>query len=306
MAFNPFAIKFIILYIFILATLYIHFRGQVRYKFLRQLADHSTFMAPINALMYLFSKTPTTPYLDPTLFPQLKLLQDNWQVFREEAEYLQNLNYIKASEKYDDLGFNSFFRTGWKRFYLKWYEDFLPSATEFCPKSVALLKSLPQVNAAMFALLPKGGRLVQHRDPYAGSLRYHLGLITPNSEQCHIYVDGKLYYWKDGEAVMFDETYIHYAENKSDLDRIILFCDIDRPMNNIIATKINHFFCKFLMSASATQNFAKDRIGGLNRAFKYLYQIRLVGKRLKKYNKTLYYCVKYALFASIFYLIFVR
>jgi hypothetical protein len=32
------------------------------------------------------------------------------------------------------------------------------------------------------ALLPPGGDLA-HRDPFAGSLRYHLGLSTPNSEK---------------------------------------------------------------------------------------------------------------------------
>src|SRR5689334_24353903 len=35
--------------------------------------------------------------------------------------------------------------------------------------------------------LPPGGKLVQHRDPYAGSLRYHLGLVTPKSPgECRI------------------------------------------------------------------------------------------------------------------------
>ena len=42
----------------------------------------------------------------------------------------------------------------------------------------------------MFAELPPGSRLVRHRDPYAGSLRYHLGLLTPNDPGCFIEVDG--------------------------------------------------------------------------------------------------------------------
>jgi beta-hydroxylase len=33
----------------------------------------------------------------------------------------------------------------------------------------------------MFALLPGGSHLNPHRDPFGGSLRYHLGLSTPNS-----------------------------------------------------------------------------------------------------------------------------
>jgi beta-hydroxylase len=300
-AFSP---KFIILYLFILSALYTHFRGKVRFKFLRQLADHSTFMAPINSIMYLFSAVPNQPFLDLKQFPNLAPLRENWQIIRDEAQHLVSQGYIKSSEKRDDIGFNSFFRTGWKRFYLKWYDEFLPSAVESCPKTIALLKEIPSINAAMFALLPKNGRLVTHRDPYAGSLRYHLGLITPNSEKCRIFVDGIEYYWKNGEDIIFDETFIHYAENESDQDRIILFCDVERPLKNKIAAKFNYFFSKYVMSGSATQNLAIDRVGFINKIFKYLYAIRLVGKRLKKFNKPFYYLVKYCLFISIFYLLF--
>ncbi len=296
--------KFIILYTFILSTVYIHFRGQARYPFFRQLMDHSTFMAPINVFIYAFSKVPHQPYLDQTQFPELKVLQDNWQVIRDEVLALTHENQIKASNQYDDIGFNSFFRTGWKRFYLKWYGDSLPSAQQLCPKTVALLESIPSIKGAMFALLGKQGRLVTHRDPYAGSVRYHLGIITPNSEDCYISVDGQKYYWRDGEAVMFDETYLHYAENKTDMDRVILFCDVERPMNNRLATAVNHFFCNTLMAASQSQNMPGDRVGFLNKIFKYLYKIRMVGKRLKAYNKHLYYTVKYSLFGCLFYLVF--
>ncbi len=79
----------------------------------------------------------------------------------------------------------------------------------------------------MFAMLPPGSTLTLHRDPYAGSLRYHLGLDTPNDDGCTIVVDGERYSWRDGEDVVFDETYLHWAENTTQKDRIILFCDIE-------------------------------------------------------------------------------
>ena len=70
--------------------------------------------------------------------------------------------------------------------------------------------------------------LVQHRDPVAGSLRYHLGLVTPTHPGgCRIVVDSIPYSWRDGEDSLFDETYIHYAENTTDQTRI-LFCDVER------------------------------------------------------------------------------
>ncbi|HLF66644.1 MAG TPA: lipid A hydroxylase LpxO, partial [Gammaproteobacteria bacterium] len=95
------SVEFIILYVFILSTLYIHFRGQARYDSLfRQLFDHSTFMAPINVFIYLFSKVPHRPYLDLEQFPQLKVLQDNWQMIRDEVLALTAQQHIKASQQY--------------------------------------------------------------------------------------------------------------------------------------------------------------------------------------------------------------
>ena len=44
---------------------YVHFRGRVRHRFLRQITDHSTFMAPINVPMYAFPRVPATPHLMP-------------------------------------------------------------------------------------------------------------------------------------------------------------------------------------------------------------------------------------------------
>lgn len=299
-----FAPKFLILYVFILSALFVHYRGKVRHRFTRQLTDHSTFLAPYNALVYLFSGVPNTPILDADQFPDLLHLRDSWETFRDEAVQLYGDGYIRAAQKYNDLGFNSFFRTGWKRFYLKWYDDFLPSAKELCPKTVELLDSIPTVHAAMFALLPPNGRLVAHRDPFAGSLRYHLGLVTPNSEQCRIFIDGIPYHWKDGQHILFDETYIHYAENMTDRDRIILFCDFERPLRNRVAQAVNHFISTHFVKATATQNLDTDKVGIFNKLFGYVYQVRLLGKRLKQANRTAYYALKYVLFGALIYLIF--
>ncbi|HGH4408809.1 TPA: lipid A hydroxylase LpxO [Yersinia enterocolitica] len=296
--------KYIVLFIFILCVVYVHFRGKVRYKFWRQLSDHSTFVSPINVFMYLFSRVPGTPYLKQDLFPELGVLRDNWLKIREEGKALMEVQQIKASDKYNDAGFNSFFKTGWKRFYLKWYEDSHPSAMTLCPHTTTLLKGLPSVKAAMFAELPDGSRLPRHRDPYAGFLRYHLGLITPNDDRCFIDVDGTTYSWRDGEGVLFDETYIHYAENQSGQDRLILFCDIERPMRYRWAQWVNHWLGRNLMSAATAPNEEGDRTGGVNRAFKYIYAVRKVGKRLKAWNRRIYYLIKWLLFGGIAALIF--
>jgi beta-hydroxylase len=292
-------------YIFLASALFIHYRGRVRHRFTRQLTDHSTFLAPYNALMYLFSSVPSKPFLDVQNFPELTRLSDNWQTIRDEGLRLFDEGHIRAAAKYNDLAFNSFFRKGWKRFYLKWYDRMLPSAEALCPKTVELVRSLPNVHAAMFAVLPPGGSLVTHRDPFAGSLRYHLGLSTPNSPDCYITVDGENYNWCDGKDVLFDETYIHRAENKTDKTRLILFCDVERPLRNRVVTAINRFIIDHVVKVTASQNVETERVGLANRMFGGIYQVRLVLKRIKQQNRKLYYLIKYAWIALIIYLIFV-
>ena len=291
--------KFIVLYVFFASMMYVHLRGRVRHRFYRQLTDHSTFMAPYNALMYMFSAVPNKPFVDVDRFPELKPLTDNWQLIRDEALKLFDEGHIRAASGYTDLGFNSFFRRGWKRFYVKWYDEPLPSAQTLCPKTVALVQSIKTVNGAMFALLPPGSNLGKHRDPFAGSLRYHLGLVTPNSDSCKIWVDGEPYYWRDGEAVMFDETFIHWAENKSDVTRLILFCDVERPLKSRIMAKINHWFEATAIRASQTENAPGDQIGLLNQIFRFAYYLRLPGKALKKKSKLAYYVTKWLLVVAI-------
>lgn len=294
-----------ILSLFILCAIYTQNRGAVQHSRLsRKLTDHANFLSPVNCLFYLFSAIKNTPYIDSEQFSELSVLKDSWQTIRDEALSLHKDEAIKASDDLDDLGFNSFFKTGWKRFYLKWYGNDLPSAQQHCPRTCELLNSIRSVKGAMFASLPPGAKLVTHRDPYAGSLRYHLGLVTPNDNDCYINVDGINYSWRDGEAVMFDETYLHYAENKTNHDRIVLFLDIKRPVRFFLVDQFNTLFSRIVLAATATKNSPGDKIGLLNKAFGSIYKVRVIGKKIKAWNKTFYYILQYSLYLAAIYWIF--
>ena len=292
--------KFAILGIYLACILYVHFRGKARLKFSRQIFDHSSVVSPINVFIYLFSKVPTDKaYLPVADFKGLKLLTDNWQTIRDEALALENLAKIKAAEKNDDAGFNSFFKKGWKRFYLKWYEAKHPSAMQFCPKTVALLAQVPEVKAAMFTELPPGARLNEHRDPYAGSLRFHMGLSTPNNDACFINVNQQVYSWRDGEGVVFDETYLHWALNTTDKTRIILMCDIERPMKYRWAAAANRWIARVLLTAGSSPNETGDQTGGINKVFRFFWSIGQYRRRFKKFSKPLYLLVKFSLILAL-------
>ncbi len=288
-------LKWTILAIFVASIVFVQMRGRVRHKWLKQVFDHSALLAPFNSLMYLLSSVPTRPYVAVDHFPGLRELETHWRVIRAEAEDLIRLRRIKAAEQNDDAGFNSFFKEGWKRFYLKWYEEKPPSALRYCPKTVELLQRVPAIKAALFAELPKGAKLNPHRDPYAGSLRYHLGLATPNDDRCRIWVDDEPYSWRDGEGVIFDETYIHWVRNDTDQDRLILLCDIERPLRLRVAEKLNRLFSRYIMSAAASPNEVGDRTGLIGRLFRVSFVAGQYRRRFKKWNGGLYRLTKVVL-----------
>ena len=122
-----------------------------------------------------------------------------------------------------------------------------------------------------------------------------MGLITPNNDACYIEVDGNRYSWRDGEMVMFDETYIHEAYNKTDQNRIILFCDIERPVKMRWVAFLNRWFSRIVMSAASSPNDQRDKTGVINK-MTYLHD-KLEEKRrtFKQWNRTAYKLAKYSL-----------
>jgi beta-hydroxylase len=278
----------VLLALYVASVLVVHLRGRKRLPLKRQLLDHSGFFAPYNVLMYALSAVPATPFPDRRAFAALDRLRDGWQAMREEALHLFDEGYIRSAEKHNDASFASFFKAGWKRFYLTWYGEPLPSAQALCPRTVALLAGIPEVKAAMFALLPPGAKLNPHRDPFAGSLRYHLGLVTPNADTCRIFVDGEEYSWRDGEDVVFDETYVHWAENRSDTTRVILFCDVERPLRTPLARSFNRVVSRVLGQATASQNLPEEKVGSVNRLYAFAHRMGEAKKRFKRAHPSAY------------------
>lgn len=274
--------KWLLLVAYVLSVLYIHFRGKVRLPLRRQVVDHSTFMAPINAFMQLFSKAPRTPFIPVAELAELSRLQQNWQVIRAEAE---NLLALK--------------KAGWEHFYLKWYNAIHPLARGLCPQTFALLQAVPSVKVASFVELPPGARLSPHRDPFAGWLRYHLGLATPNDERCFIEVDGQRYAWHDGQAMVFDETYIHWASNGSDNSRVVLLCDIERPMRFRWAQAVNHFLGRTLMTVVSSPKETGPQAGVAGRLVCFLHAMGGCRRRFKAWSMAAYNAARLSIAVAI-------
>lgn len=286
--------------VFVLATMtYVYlYRGQERYeKVSEYLRKGWPVFTPLNVMLYMFTqKRAQEPIMDQHKFPELDVIPDNWETIRGEVQALYDQGYFdqtksELSGAYYDVGFRTFYKYGWSKFYLTWYGYTHESAKKLCPKTVEIVKKSAIVNGAMFSMLPPGGKLTRHLDPIACSLRYHLGLATPNSDDAFIIVDGHKHSWRDGQGFLFDETYIHFAENNSDKPRLILMCDVDRPCS--FPGRVVNFFYKMIASLTVVPNLEGDKKGLVNSIFSKLSPILQKSKRLKETNRGAYLLLKY-------------
>lgn len=275
-------------------------RGQSRFASVTEyLRKGWPVFTPLNCFLYLFTqKRGTKPIMDLTEFGELKEIQDNWQTIKQEAMALHQDDQFDSINKpgsaaYYDVGFRTFYKYGWRKFYLTWYGYNHKSALRLCPKTVDILSRVKSINGAMFSILPPRSQLTRHLDPFACSLRYHLGLATPNSDDCFISVDENTYSWRDGEALMFDETYLHYVRNDTDQHRLILMCDVDRPMR--LPGRIFNRLYKIFLKVSLVPNTDEDKRGLANRLLVKVDPILTMGKAMKRTNRKTYNAIKYTI-----------
>ncbi|VUD46015.1 hypothetical protein TDB9533_00739 [Thalassocella blandensis] len=273
------------------------FRGHTRYKNLNQFLRKSwPIFAPFNCLLYMATHSAARkPVLDTDFLKDFELLRSNWETIRNEALSIQSngmFDLVKSpgAVGYFDVGFRTFYKRGWSKFYLKWYGTTHVSAQRLCPATVALINQIPAIQGAMFSVLPPDSELTIHSDPLACSMRYHLGLDTPNSDDCFIVVDSEKCIWRNGEDFMFDETYPHYAKNRSEQQRVILMCDINRPMNTC-GKAINSVY-RLIAKCTLVPNTSEDKKGVFNILFSFFAPFQLRSQQLKIARPKLYKTLK--------------
>lgn len=296
------------------SVIYVYrWRGQARYQSLSQYLRKSwPVFAPTNCLLYMATRRQARkPVLDADYLKNIAVLRDNWQSIRDEALALQATGAFDAiktpgSVGYYDVGFRTFYKRGWSKFYLMWYGTTHNSAQRLCPQTLTLLKQVPGIQGAMFSILPAGSELSLHADPMASSLRYHLGLCTPNSTDCYINVDGVNCSWYDGQDFVFDETYPHHAKNNSQASRLILMCDVERPMNSF--GRLFNLLYRFFIKGTLVPNTAEDKRGVFSALFASLAPLRQTTLKLRSERRQLYKALKITLntglMATLFALLF--
>lgn len=104
---------------------------------------------------------------------------------------------------------------------------------EQCPRTLAALELAPLVRAqghapeAFFSILAPGAHIPPHFGLANTKVAVHLPLIIPND--CAIRVGDETRTWREGECLIFDDSFEHEAWNRSDATRCVLIFEVWNP-----------------------------------------------------------------------------
>lgn len=172
------------------------------------------------------------PHGHPEHFFWTHRLEDHWQTIRRELD--QVLEHREQLPNFQDISTDQKHLTqddDWKTFFLYGFGYKAEKNCARCPETTRLVESVPGMKTAFFSILAPGKHIPEHRGPYKGVLRYHLGLKVPApAEQCRIRVEDETRHWEEGQSLMFDDTYRHEVWNDTGGERAILFMDVERPL----------------------------------------------------------------------------
>lgn len=172
--------------------------------------------------------------IDETM-PGLRILDEAFPVIREEL--LALLPDQRSLPRYHELDTDLILASGryqrdksWNVFMLYSY-GYKPAQNRArCPRTAALLDRIPQLSQAFFSILDPGKCIPAHEGPTRSYLRYHLGLKVPAHQPPSIRVVDEHYTWKEGESILFDDSWEHEITNHASEPRAVLIVDVMRPL----------------------------------------------------------------------------
>ncbi len=189
-------------------------------------------LAPIERFIGRRSLVGDATFFAPERFDWVKHVEDNWKVIREELEGV--LEDHEGLANFQDISKDQIEITDddrWKTFFLYGYGFEAKLGIEMCPRTAELMRQIPGMTTAMFSILSPRKHILDHRGPYKGVLRYHLGLIVPeDAAACRIRVGEDIRHWEEGKSLIFDDTFNHEVWNDTDETRVVLFVDVLRPL----------------------------------------------------------------------------
>lgn len=201
--------------------------------------ERPTYSDPRQQPTFLFMPDlPPSPYLSRDLFPWIPELESQTDAIRGELLTLlpsqKGRERVFTSEELEHENLKGADAPpSWNGYYFYRHGERREDNCIACPATAAALDRLPLGRIrehgpeVLFSVFTAGTHLLPHRGVTNTRLVGHLPLIVP--KDCALKVADEMHQWREGRVVVFDDTYLHEAWNRSDQIRVVMIFDIWNP-----------------------------------------------------------------------------
>jgi aspartate beta-hydroxylase/beta-hydroxylase len=158
-----------------------------------------------------------------------KAIIDNFEDIKLEIINIVNSNKAIKYKDIDSIRASEV-AENWSLYYPIFLRKKNIEATQSCPTLMNTLSSYKNIINVAIASLDPNTPIKPHKGPFAGMLRYHLGIEIPTTNPPYIIVNKESYTWKEKEGIVIDDYYEHEVINNCNERRIILIIDFFKPM----------------------------------------------------------------------------
>ena len=189
----------------------------------------------VSALVARSSRVGDRPLYDPAIFPWIAELERQWPAIRAELQAV--LDHAAAIPPLAAISADHrrIAPPGkWKSFFLHGYGYRVEENLRRCPATAAAVAAVPGLNSAFFSILAPGAHIPRHRGVTKAILTAHLGLVVPRAgKRCRMQVADEIVHWREGETLVFDDTFHHEVWNDTGEWRAVLLIQFRRPVGLI-------------------------------------------------------------------------
>ncbi len=181
---------------------------------------------------------PTAAFLPLDVFPWIGELQARTAAIRDEmlaaVAAREGLQPFHDREQLNQLVAGASDEGSWDALFFYRHGERFDANCARCPVTTAAMERLPRVAIRdhgpeiLFSLLRPGAHILPHRGVTNARVVAHLPLVVPPG--CALHVLGEEpHAWREGEVMVFDDTFEHEAWNRSGELRVILLMDTWNP-----------------------------------------------------------------------------
>ncbi|MCB9256475.1 MAG: aspartyl/asparaginyl beta-hydroxylase domain-containing protein [Chitinophagales bacterium] len=186
-----------------------------------------------------FGRLPN--FYKPEIFPELKVLKDNWKAIRDEVlAYEAKMGVLKDMDSHTPPTNTE---NQWSHTYLMSYLRIFHKNRKKFPFLSSIIDQIPNCTYATISILPPNTEILPHYGDTNGVVRTHLGLVIPAPyPEIAIKVGEEERGWEEGELMCFTIVNKHQVWNRSSKRRYIVILDFipdllkDRKMEIVTKT----------------------------------------------------------------------